>query len=108
MPYYLVQAAYAPSSMAALIQSPQDRPKMLRAVLERLGGTLESAWLAFGEYDAMLICQMPSPQAMAAFSIAVSAGGGVRAIKTTPLLSWDEGMLAMRQAAQAGYQPPGQ
>ena len=42
MPYYLVQAAYTPQSMAALVQSPQDRPRMVRSVIEKLGGTVES------------------------------------------------------------------
>jgi uncharacterized protein with GYD domain len=107
MPHYLIEATYTPASMSAMIQSPQDRPKIMRAVIEGLGGKLENAWLAFGDYDVVLICQMPNAQSMAALSMAVSAGGGVSAIRTTPLLSWDEGILAMRQAAQAGYQPPG-
>jgi len=107
MPHYLIEATYTPASMAAMLQSPQDRPKIIGAVIERLGGKMEHSWLAFGDYDAVLICQMPNAQSMAAFSMSVSAGGGVSAIRTTPLLSWDEGMLAMRQAAQAGYQPPG-
>ena len=108
MPHYLIEATYTPASMASMIQSPQDRPKIIRAVIERLGGKMEHSWLAFGDYDTVMICQMPNAQSMAAFSMAVSAGGGVSAIRTTPLLSWDEGMLALRQAAQAGYQPQGQ
>ena len=106
MPYYLVQAAYTPQSMAALVQSPQDRPRMVRSVIEKLGGTVESFWLAFGDYDVVLIVQMPNEQTMAAFSMAASAGGGVRAIRTTPLITWEEGMLAMKQAGEAGYQAP--
>jgi uncharacterized protein with GYD domain len=106
MPYYLVEANYTAASWSAMIQSPPDRPAMIRAVLERLGGKLESFWLAFGDHDVVLICQMPNPQSMAAFSMAVASAGAVSAIRTTSLLTWDEGMLAMRQAAQAGYQPP--
>src|SRR5437870_6404169 len=107
MPYYLVQAAYTPQSMAALVQSPQDRPKIVRATAEKLGGKVESFWLAFGDYDVVLVLQMPNDQTMAAFSMAASAGGGIRTIKTTPLIGWEEGVLAMKQAAQAGYRPPG-
>ena len=106
MPYYLVQAAYTPQSMAALVQSPQDRPRMVRSVIEKLGGTVESFWLAFGDYDVVLIVQMPNEQTMAAFSMAASAGGGLRAIRTTPLITWEEGVLAMKQAGEAGYRPP--
>jgi hypothetical protein len=49
---------------------------------------------------------MPDNVSAAAFSLAASAGGGVRAIKTTPLLSTEEGVEAMKKAATAGYKPP--
>ena len=106
MPYYMLQAAYTPASMTAMVQSPQDRRQLLRSVIEKLGGKLESSWLAFGEYDVILIIQMPNDQTMAAFAMAASAAGGVKSLKTTPLISWEEGMLAMKQAREAGYRPP--
>ena len=106
MPYFLVQASYSPGSMAALIDSPHDRTVFVRSVIAKLGGRIESFWLAFGDYDVVLLCQMPDAQTMAAFSMAVSAGGGITAIKTTPLLTWEEGILAMKQAADTGYRPP--
>ncbi len=28
-------------------------------------------------------------------------------VKTTPLMAWEEGVEAMQQAGEAGYQPPG-
>jgi uncharacterized protein with GYD domain len=106
MAYFLVQAAYTPQSMQALVQSPQDRSRVIRSVVETLGGHVEQFWLAFGDYDVVLILHMPNDQSMAAFSMAVSAAGTVRSIKTTPLISWEEGMLAMKQAAATGYRPP--
>ena len=42
----------------------------------------------------------------AAFSMAVAAGGAVKAFKTTPLLSVEEGVEAMRKAHAAGYRRP--
>jgi hypothetical protein len=41
----------------------------------------------------------------AAFSLAVSAGGAVKAIKMTPLLTIEDGVEATRKGA--GYRPPG-
>ena len=41
MPYYMIQASYNPQAMAAMIQSPQDRPKILRSIMDKLGGSLE-------------------------------------------------------------------
>ena len=49
---------------------------------------------------------MPSNVKAAAFSLAASAGGAVRAIKMTPWMSAAEGMEAMKKAAKSGYQAP--
>jgi hypothetical protein len=51
------------------------------------------------------IFELPDNIRAAAISTAISAGGAVKAIKTTPLMAWEEGVEAMR-AAQAAYQPP--
>jgi hypothetical protein len=51
---------------------------------------------------------MPDNVSAAAFSVAASAGGAIKAIKTTPLLSLEDGVEAMKKAATAGYKPPKQ
>ena len=107
MPYYMIQAAYTSEAWAAQIGSPQNRIEELKPVIERLGGSLESGCYTFGEYDIMGIAQFPDNQAAAAFSLAASAGGGVKALRTNPLMTVEEGMEAMRQAGGAGYRPPG-
>ena len=58
------------------------------------------------DYDAVVIMQMPDNVSAAAFSLAVAAGGAVRAHKTTPLLTIAEGIEAMKKASGAGYQAP--
>ncbi len=107
MAYYLIQAAYTPEAWAAMVKNPQDRVQAIRPVAERLGGKLEQGWLAFGEYDIVAIFQMPDNVSAAAFSMAASAGGAVKAITTTPLMTIEEGVAAMRKAQGASYRPPG-
>jgi uncharacterized protein with GYD domain len=106
MPHYLVQTAYTPEACAAMVKGPQDRPEAVRAVVERLGGKLLSMYMAFGEYDVVGVAEMPDNVSAAAFSLAVSAGGAVRTVKTTPLMTMQEGVEAFRKAGQAGYRPP--
>ncbi len=103
MASYMIQAAYAPAAMANVIQSPQDRLRVVRGTIERLGGTLESFYLTFGEFDVMGIVNMPDDESMAAFAMAVAAGGAMRQVKTTSLLSWDEALHAMQRAGGASY-----
>jgi uncharacterized protein with GYD domain len=107
MAKYLFQATYTSEAWAAQMRNPQSRVEAVRPVIEGLGGRIECAYLAFGDYDAVLICDMPDNISMAAFSLAASAGGAAKAIKTTPLMTVEEGIEAMRKAGGTGYRPPG-
>jgi len=106
MAYYLIQSAFTPEAWAKLVKSPQDRRQAIAPMVEKLGGRLESYWIAFGEYDTVVIVQAPDNVTAAALSLAASAGGAVKSVKTTPLMTVEEGMEAMRKAAAAGYRPP--
>ena len=107
MAYYLIQASYTGESWGTQIRNPQNALDRLRPGIEALGGSIESAYYAFGEYDVVAILQFPDNASAGAFSVAASAGGAVHAIKTTPLMTIDEGMEMMRKAAGAGYRAPG-
>ena len=106
MAHFLLEVAYTPETWKALVNNPQDRSAAIRPVIEKLGGTIENVWFSFGDYDAVVIMQMPDNVSAAAFSLAVAAGGAVRAHKTTPLLTIAEGIEAMKKASGAGYQAP--
>ncbi len=106
MPQYLLQATYTPEAWASMVKSPQNRLEAVRPVIQKLGGKVEGGWLSFGEYDIAVICELPNNVSAAAFSMAASAGGSVKAVKTTPLMSIEEAMEAMKKAAGAGYRPP--
>jgi uncharacterized protein with GYD domain len=105
MPAYLVQAAYTSDAWATLVQNPQDRIDAIRPAVERLGGSIVGGWLAFGEYDIVAILDLPDNVTAAAFSMAVSGGGSVKAVKTTPLMSMEEAVKAMGRAAASDYAP---
>jgi uncharacterized protein with GYD domain len=107
MARHLFQASYTSEAWAVQVSNPQNRVEAIRSVIEWVGGRLESAYLSFGDYDVVVIAEMPDSISGAAFSLATSAGGALKAIKTTPLLTIEEGMEAMKKAAGAGYRPPG-
>ena len=107
MAYFLLQGTYTPESWKSLVNKPVDRVEVVRKVIEKLGGKVEGAWFAFGDYDVVMIMQMPDNISAAAFSLAVAAGGAFKAHKTTPLMTIADGIEAMKKASGAGYQPPG-
>ena len=106
MAYYLLQGAYTSEAMANLLKNPTDRTEAIRPVIEKLGGSLDDAWFAFGEYDVVVIFQMPDNLSAAALALAFSAGGAFNSLKTTPLMEFKDGIEAMKKAAGSGYQPP--
>lgn len=103
MPNYLVQVSYNAESMLAFIKNPQNRAEGVRKPVEKLGGKIGSFWFTFGDYDVAAIVEMPDNVSMAAFALAASAGGGCNSVKTTPLISPEEGIEAMKKAATCGY-----
>jgi uncharacterized protein with GYD domain len=104
--YFLLQGSYTSESWKGLVNNPTDRIAVVRPVVEKLGGKLEHAWFSFGEYDLVTVLQLPDNVSAAAFSLAIGAGGGFKAHKTTPLLTIADGIEAMKKAATSGYKPP--
>lgn len=107
MPAYLYQLAYTPESWATQVKNPQNRIEQVSPAVEALGGKILSAHYAFGKYDLIVLLEMPDNEAMAAFALAVAAGGAVKSARTTPLMAIDEGMRAMGKAGTSGYKPAG-
>ena len=105
MAYYLIQATYTREAWAAMVKNPQNREEAVKPVIERLGGSVKGLWLAFGEYDVIAIVEMPDNSSVAAFSVASSAAGTVKAFRTTPLMTVEEGLAAMKKAGDIGYRP---
>ena len=105
MPFYLHQVSYTPEALARLIANPQDRFDAVRGPIEKLGGRVMNSYFAFGQYDAVLITEMPDHVSAAAIALAFGAGGSLRNCQTTALMSNAEGLEAFRKAAQCGYNP---
>jgi uncharacterized protein with GYD domain len=106
MAYYMLQVAYTGESWAHQIKNPQNVVDRTRTIIERLGGSFEDTYYAFGDYDLIQIVRFPENVSAASLSMAIAAGGAVKAFKTTPLLTVEEGMEAFRKAGSVEYRPP--
>lgn len=108
MPRFLLEVAYTPTAWAAQLEHPTNRIELLKPVLETVGARFESAYFAFGDHDIIAVIDAPDNVSAAALSLAFSSGGSVRNIRTTPLMTVEEGLEAMRKGARAlgAYKPP--
>jgi uncharacterized protein with GYD domain len=108
MALYMYQLTYTPESWAAQIKNPQNRiEKVGRAAVEAAGGKFIGGWLCMGEYDGVIIADVPNIESMAALSVAVAAGGALKSGKTTALMTGEQGIEALKKAAGVAktYQP---
>ena len=108
MARYLYQAAYTVAAWQAQLDTPRDPAQRVEPLAAELGGRLESIHYCFGEHDIVAVIELPDDEAMAAFALAVGAGGAVHSARTTKLLEVSAGLSAMRRAKAAGqkYVPP--
>ena len=107
MAHYLVQASYTNQGVSGLLKNPEDRAVSLRPLVEGMGGKIESLYFSFGEFDVVVIVELPDNVTMAALSMAVGASGSVTNLKTTVLMPMSEGVEAARKAGSLSYRPPG-
>jgi uncharacterized protein with GYD domain len=106
MSLYMVQAAYTSQAWSAMSRKPEDREKTIRDLVERAGGTLHTAYFAFGPFDVVVIFDAPDAQTAAAIAVAANNAGHLKSIQTTPLLTVQEAMEVMRKAGGLTYKAP--
>ena len=105
MPKYLIQANYSAEGLKGLMKDKASgRKAALDTALGALGGTLESLYYTFGEFDVIVIADVPDNVSAAALSLAASASGLVRT-RTTPLLTIEETDQALKKSVK--YRAPG-
>ena len=107
MARYMIQASYTKEAAAALVKKPEDRSLAVRPLLEKLGGRLLDFYFSLGDYDVVLIAELPNDTAALAAGLAAVTPGHLSKIKTTVLLTPEETVTAMKQAAVTTLRPPG-
>lgn len=108
MPLYMYQAAYTSQSWAAQLKNPQNRIETVgRQACEAVGGKMIGGWYCFGDYDFVLIADVPDNESMSAIALAVAAGGALKSGKTTVLMSGAQAVEAMKKTAAVtkNYRP---
>ncbi len=106
MPKYLLQASYNAEGTKGLIKDGGvARREAATALIEDMGGTIESFYYALGEDDAFVIAELPDQASVVAAALAIGASGLVTG-KTTALFSAEEMDEATKKTAN--YRGPGQ
>jgi uncharacterized protein with GYD domain len=106
MGHYLLQLSYTSEAWAGLVKSPRNRIKDVEPVIKKAGMKLLYSSLSFGEYDIVVIVDAPDNVAVAGLAMDFAAGGSIKDMKTTPLITWEDGVKSMRKAGkEISYTP---
>ena len=106
MPTYMSQGSYSTQSVAAMIKTPQDRAEAIKPVFEKMGGKLLGLWFCFGEYDFVVLYEMPDNVTTGAMALSLGASGALTKFHTTELMSSADGKKSMKKASAVSYKPP--
>jgi uncharacterized protein with GYD domain len=105
MPKFLIKATYTAEGARGLVKDGGSaRRAAVQKLVEAQGGKLEAFYFAYGDDDAIIICDMPDANSGLATSLAVNASGAVR-LQTTPLITPEDVDKAAK--ISVAYTPPG-
>jgi len=108
MPLYLTRFSYTPQTWTAMVERPEDRREVARAIIESMGGKLHGFWYAFGKHDGYNLWEAPDNVSMAAVALAITSGGALSSLETTVLLTVEETLEALKKASGVPYRRPAQ
>jgi uncharacterized protein with GYD domain len=90
MPKYLVEVRYTAEGISGLkSDGGSARVSATKALIEKLGGTLECFYFALGDTDAFIVADLPDNATVAAVQMAVN-GSGTISSRTVVLLTPSE------------------
>jgi uncharacterized protein with GYD domain len=106
MPRFLIVASYtAEGEQGLLSKGGSARRESVTAMVEKMGGTVETFDFAFGEDDVFVVVELPDNVTAAAIGLAVGASG-LTTLRTIVLLTPEE--IDAAAAKHAEYHGPGQ
>jgi uncharacterized protein with GYD domain len=107
---YLLLFKYSDQATKAMRDNPQDRSAQAAKLFAALGGKMEVNYFfpLGGEYDGMIIAQLPNDAALTALNFITTPSGNFSRTRTLPLMTTDEFKGAMENAKDTNttYTPP--
>jgi uncharacterized protein with GYD domain len=104
---YLVLFSLTGETIKRFLDKPSDRAAVVRDLAESVGGSLESYYWMFGQYDGAAVFVLPDSHTMAALSLAATSSGAFTRFETHELIDANDLLAIADRAKGIAYQPPG-
>ncbi len=100
--------SYSTASIKGMVENPQNRRAAAEKIFAAAGGSVDEMYFCFGDYDGVVLATFPSDIDAASAILAVGASGAFSDIKTSTLISMEDGVNAMEKAnaIASAYAPP--
>ena len=106
---FLMKFNYSSASWARMLTVTDDRTSAVAALVEHLGGKLESMYWEVEDAAAFVVCELPDSLCAAAAVTAATRTGGFKDVQIFQLLTQDQlrDVVALARSAEGIYHPPG-
>src|SRR5271165_2104535 len=109
MPLFLTQGRFTREYIKGGLAKPEDRHAATSRLCEQVGGKLVSLYFTLGQYDFIVISDMPDAKAVSMLAFVATGGGGIEGSVTTQAFTTAEArdMLTAAGKIAGSYKPMG-
>jgi uncharacterized protein with GYD domain len=109
MPTFVTQGRFTREYVRGGLAKPEDRHAAISTLCEQAGGKLLSLHFTLGQYDFLLISEMPDAKAAAMIALVAAGGGGIEGSVTTQAFTTAEAkdLFASAGRVAGSYKPMG-
>jgi uncharacterized protein with GYD domain len=109
MPKFVIKFSYSSGSWARMLNTSDDRTSAVSAMMEHLGGKLDSMYWEVEDAAAYVIGDLPDSVSAAAAITAATRTGAFKDVQVHQLLSQDQlrEVVALARTLEHVYRPPG-
>ena len=104
---YLVLFNLTSEAIKGFVAKPSDRSAVVQKLAESVGGSLESYYWMFGQYDGAGVFVLPDSHTAAAISFAATSSGAFTRFETHELIEASDLAAIAERTRGITYQPPG-
>jgi uncharacterized protein with GYD domain len=109
MAIFITQGRFTREYLKSGLAKPEDRQAAISRLCEQAGGKLLNLYFTLGQYDFIIIAEMPDAQAASLISLVAAAGGGIENTATTQAFTTAEAKTLFERAGKIAdsYKPMG-
>jgi uncharacterized protein with GYD domain len=100
MPIFITQGRFTREYIKGALARPEDRHAAIAKLCEQAGGKLHSLHFTLGQYDFMLLTEMPDVKSASMISLVAAAAGGIEGMTTTQAFTTAEAKDLFASAAK--------